>query len=716
MADSFHSASWYRVADLRPRLRTHALLHRHVYRGRVWYVLQDAASGKSHRFSPAAYRIIGLMDGERTVDELWQAVSTEAGDEAPTQDEVIRLLGQLHAIDALICDAIPDSEELFRRFRKHNRMKLKQRLWSPLAVRLPLIDPERFLERTYPYVAPLFSRWGAFICFFVIATAAVFAGINWVELTEDVVDRALTPANLLILWLVYPVVKSFHELGHGYAVKHAGGEVHEIGVMFLVFIPVPYVDATAAWGVRDKGRRMLIGAAGILVELLIGSLALAVWLNIEDGVIHAIAYNVMLICGVSTLLFNGNPLLKFDGYYVLSDALEIPNLGNRSTQYLSYLVQRYLFRIESASTPANTRGERVWCFVYGIAAFVYRLFIMFVIILYVGGKFFAIGVLLALWAVTTQILVPISKGVLFLFNDPRLHRQRGRSIGIAAAVFTAVVATMTLVPAPFWTLADGVVWPSERSYIRAGADGFVDEMLVSSGNFVRAGQPLLQMRDPFLEMRLRVLEASVRELNSQLTLARATDRVQVALIREELASESAELARAKERVEALLVHSSRSGRVIIPDETDAVGRFIRKGERLAYVIEPEDLLTVRVVVTDDEVALIAESTQSVLIRSSTWGSLVWDGHIRRQVPGGTTRLPSTALGTAGGGKILVDPGSNDSLTTMKRVFEVDVALPLSAQPEFVGQRMYVRFDHGSLPVAKQLYRSLRRLFLARFSV
>ncbi|PLW82819.1 peptidase M50 [Kineobactrum sediminis] len=679
-------------------------------------MLQDAASGKSHRFSPAAYRFIGLMDGERSVDELWQSVSTDAGDEAPTQDEVIRLLGQLHAVDALICDAIPDSEELFRRFSKHDRMKFKQRLWSPLAVRLPLIDPERFLERTYPLIAPLFSRWGAFIFFSVIAVGAVFAGIHWVDLTEDVVDRALTPTNLLILWLVYPVVKAFHELGHGYAVKHAGGEVHEIGVMLLVFIPVPYVDATAAWGVRDKGRRMLIGAAGILVELLIGSLALAVWLHIEDGMIHGIAYNVMLICGVSTLLFNGNPLLKFDGYYVLSDALEIPNLGTRSTQYLSYLVQRYLFRLESASSPANTPGERVWCFIYGIAAFIYRLLIMFIIILYVGGKFFAIGVLLALWAVTTQILVPISKSVLFLFNDSRLHRHRGRSIGLAAAVLTGIVVTTTLLPAPFWTLADGVVWPSERSYIRAGADGFVAKLLVSSGDFVEPDQPLLRMRDPFLEMRLKVLEGSVRELNSQLTLARATDRVQVALIREELASESAELARAKERVEALLVHSSRSGRVIIPDETDAVGQFIRKGERLAYVIEPEDLLTVRVVVSDDEVALIAESTRSVLVRSSSWDPSVWEGQIRRQVPGGTTRLPSTALGTTGGGTILVDPRSNDGLTTLERVFEVDVALPLAAQPEFIGQRMYVRFDHGSLPVAQQLYRALRRLFLARFSV
>ena len=107
MSDSIFSPSWYRVADLKPRLRQHAELHRHDYRGKVWFVLQDHAGGRSHRFTPAAYRLIGLMDGERTVQELWDNFIEQEGDEAPTQDEVIRLLGQLHAADVLICDVTP---------------------------------------------------------------------------------------------------------------------------------------------------------------------------------------------------------------------------------------------------------------------------------------------------------------------------------------------------------------------------------------------------------------------------------------------------------------------------------------------------------------------------------------------------------------------------------------------------------------------------------
>ena len=127
MGDTLFSPSWYRVAELKPRLRSHAQIHRHDYRGKVWFILQDHASGKSHRFTPGAYRFIGMMDGKRTVQELWDAITSQAGDKAPTQDEVIRLLGQIHAADALICDVTPDSRELFRRHERSERMKLKQR-------------------------------------------------------------------------------------------------------------------------------------------------------------------------------------------------------------------------------------------------------------------------------------------------------------------------------------------------------------------------------------------------------------------------------------------------------------------------------------------------------------------------------------------------------------------------------------------------------------
>src|SRR5262249_15033873 len=158
-------------------------------------------------------------------------------------------------------------------------------------------------------VRPLFGWFGALIWLSAITAGLVLAGLNWSALTENVVDRALAPQNLLLLWLVYPLVKAVHELGHAYATKIYGGEVHGFGVMFFVFVPVPYVDASAASGFPDKRQRMVVGAIGIAVEMLLAAVAVLVFTHATIGPVHAAAYNVILIGGVSTLLFNGNPLL-----------------------------------------------------------------------------------------------------------------------------------------------------------------------------------------------------------------------------------------------------------------------------------------------------------------------------------------------------------------------------------------------------------------------
>ena len=342
MSDALFSPSWYRVANLKPRIRAHTQIHRHEYRGKIWFLLQDHAANRSHRFTPAAHYFIGLMDGSRTVQEIWEATCAHLGDEAPTQEEIIRLLGQLHSADALLSDVTPDSLEVFRRYQQHQRMQWKRRLWTPLALRFPIFDPDRFLQRTMKYVAPLFSWFGIILWLIVVGTGVVLAAIHWTDLTKDVLDRILAPRNLLLLWLVYPFVKAMHEFGHAYATKKWGGEVHEIGIMLLVLTPVPYVDASSSLGFRSKYKRMLVGAIGILTELFIGALALLIWLNIEPGGIRSVCYNIMLICGVSTVFFNGNPLLRFDGYYVFNDLIEVPNLGTRANKYMGYLVQKYV--------------------------------------------------------------------------------------------------------------------------------------------------------------------------------------------------------------------------------------------------------------------------------------------------------------------------------------------------------------------------------------
>jgi putative peptide zinc metalloprotease protein len=236
-------------------------------------VIQDHVSGRYHRFTPSAHYYISMMDGNQTIQQLWEQCIEHLGDDAPSQDEIIQMLGQLHAADVLLTDATLDAGDLMRRNVLHRRMSLKQRFMNPMALRFPLFDPEKFLNRTIRYLGPLMGWSGLLLWILVVVSAIVLIGQHWSELTENIVDRILAPQNLLVLWLVYPVVKAFHELGHAYAVKKWGGEVHEIGIMLLVFMPIPYVDASAASAFRDKRKRMLVGAAGILVELFLAAIA-----------------------------------------------------------------------------------------------------------------------------------------------------------------------------------------------------------------------------------------------------------------------------------------------------------------------------------------------------------------------------------------------------------------------------------------------------------
>ena len=715
MTDTLFSPSWYRVAALKPRIRAHVQIHRQAFRGKVWFVLQDYAAERSHRFSPAAHRFIGLMDGERTVQEVWEATCAHLGDEAPTQEETIRLLGQLHAADALLCDVPPDSMEVFRRYERHERQLWKRRFMTPLALRFPILDPDRFLVRTLPTVAPLFGWLGAVIWLIVVTLGAVLAAAHWTDLTKDITDQVFSPQNLVLLWFVYPVVKVFHELGHAYATRKWGGEVHEIGIMLLVLTPVPYVDASAATGFRDKRQRMVVGAAGIAVELFLGALALFVWLNVEPGVVRAIAYNVMLISGVSTLLFNGNPLLRFDGYYVLSDALEIPNLGARSNQYFGYLFQRYVLGAKDATSPAETQGERVWMLIYAITSFVYRLLIMFAIVMFIAGKFFIVGVLLAIWALATQVVMPIGKNLSFLVNSPTLRRNRGRSLIVSAVIATVVLVVLFVVPAPSWTRAEGVVWAPEEAQVRAATEGFVADLLVASDSEVVRGQPLIKAVDPFLTASVAVLEAQLQELTAQHDDVLFNDRVKAAMIAKEMAALQASLERSRERERDLVWSSPGEGRFVLPNAVDLAGRFVTKGQLLGYVLQPK-ALTVRVVLAQDDIAQVRQHTKSVEIMLAGWDARPVVAKIHREVPGGSADLPTAALGSTGGGQFAVDPRDSKGVKTLTRVFQLELELPAAEGSPYLGSRVYVRFDHGHEPAAFQLYRSFRRLVLRRFDV
>ena len=713
--DGLISPHWYRVEKLKPKLHNHIETHRHEYRGLIWYLLEDTTTGRNHRFNPAAYQFIGQLDGKRTVHEIYSQISEQLNDFAPGQQEIIQILGQLHAADLIKTDTLINTEELFERNIQHKKSQLQQRLTNPVAQKIALWDPEEFLNRHFPRVQWIFSLPVALAWLLLIIYSLIQASLHWSAINQHFILVALSPYNLLLTFLLYPPIKILHELGHAFSAKLEGGEVHEMGINFLMFIPVPYVNVSTATHFRSKYKRMLVSAAGILVESFLAALGLLLFLASEPGLVQNIGFNIFMIGGISSLFFNGNPLLKYDGYYILADALSIPNLYQRSGQYWRYLFQYYLFGLKQVSSPVNASGEAFWFISYSISSTLYRLAVLWFIFVVVTEKFFLLGVILAGWLVGFQVILPVFKAIRFILGSPTLHHQRGRAILSSVFVLGLITVTTGIIPIPSYTLAQGVVWQPDEAQLKAQQDGFAGPLNISNNQRVAAGTPVLQLEDPFLKAQLKIAQARVNELHNEYRAKRVSNRVEAGITLEALRVAESELQHVLEKSRSMSVTAFKSGQILLPDADDLPGRFVRQGDLLGYILD-DGPPTVRMVINQDNIGQLRQSILDIQVRFASHPHLEYSAVISREAPEATYKLPSAALSTAGGGQFIVNPDTGDPLQTLEKIFLVDLNFDPQQQNIPLGTRAYVRINHGSEPLATQWYRRIRQVFLRQFNV
>jgi putative peptide zinc metalloprotease protein len=713
VAESFFSPVWYRVANLHPRLRSHVRVLRRIYRDQVWFVLQDKTSGRHHRVNHAAYEFVGRLDGRHSVQQIWDTVVEKLGEHAPSQDEVIRLLIQLNESDLMQCEVTPDVAELFRRRDERARKRFTGNI-NPLAFRLPLFDPSRLLSRFDPLARAVFQPWMLLVWIAVVASGLALAITHWQPIQAHAAVHMFTPRYLLLLWICYPIIKAFHELGHALAVRAWGGEVPELGVSVLVLVPMPYVDASAASAFREKYRRVGVSAMGIMVELLVAAVATFVWWNVESGLTQDIAFVTMFIGGVSTVLFNGNPLLRFDGYYVLADLLDLPNLGQRSNAYLSYLAQRHLFGVTAAASPATGVAERLWLFCYGLASCAYRILVSMLIVFWVSAKSIVLGVAIAGWTLVAVVVKPALAGLRFLFSSQQLAARRMRAMSATALALCGLAAFVCLVPVPIATQADGVVWLPEQAKVRAATDGFVGQLLATDGARVKKGQALVVMSDPLLIAQQKSLVAKLAALDVRYQRELQDSPVRAQSVAQEIKSVRSQLEEVEDRIGHLLVVSSLDGVLVLPHGEDMLSGFVGKGAVLAHVL-PADDISVRVVLAQDDVQLVRERVRGIAVRLNENGGPTLSANLVREIPAASNELPSAALGDRGGGRIPTDPSDPEGLRTLEPMFAFDLKIPAKAV-ERVGTRVQARFDHGAQPLVHRWERALHGLVLKHFQV
>lgn len=745
------SAQWHRVAGLRPRLPSNIRMTRQWVRGQRWHVLQDPHSGQSCRLNAAAYAVAARLDGQADLQTLWQQLDSHPtlidGSEPPSQDEVLGIVQQLQRHRLLHFDEAPDFGALATPVDADTAPQANasagsaptetpsQRRNSLMAWRVPLLDPQAWLVRGTPLAEALFSGTGLLL--WTALMVALLAGLvlHGDALQAHALTWMHTPRYLLLATLSYPAIKACHEAAHALAVRRWGGAVHEAGLTLMLLMPVPYVDASAAHGFARSWQRAMVSAAGIMAELALAAIGLWCWRLSDTGLVHDLGFIVWFVGGVSTVLFNANPLQRLDGYHLLTDALQLPNLGTRSRRWWQAALERWLrgTPAEQATTAmpdtaAHAPGERPWLIAYAPLSWAYQLALWAGLSWWLGGVAAWLGWLMAGVTIWLSLVMPTWRtlrmawqALLWTSSTGADGPPRARVIGRMLCLLGLPV--LLCLPWPDRTVVQGVVWAPDEALVRPEADGLVSAVHQPDGAQVQAGDLLVSLHNPrLLAERARIAAQLAQAEQGEFSLI-GLDSAKAGQASDQVQRWQAQLAHVDEQLSALAVRAHRAGRLVLPQAPDLPGRYVHRGELLGHVLGQE-APTVRVAVAETEVTALRDAARSVSVRLHAQGAQAWPAAMLRDSIGATRALPSAALSQDMGGEILTAPQDEHHLQTLRPVVLMDVQLQRPAHQAVdtdgrmngrLGQRAWVRFDLGWSPLPWQAWRWVHRRALSDFN-
>ncbi|MCA9306783.1 MAG: HlyD family efflux transporter periplasmic adaptor subunit [Phycisphaerales bacterium] len=683
-----YSSSWHRVCDLRPRVRAGVRVTRQRFRGRLWYLFHDPSSTSHYRMSRPAYAFAGLLDGRRTVDEAWRIANESLKDEAPTQDEAITVLGQMHTSNLLHGELAGDAELLLRRRTRQRQREARGYILNILFARFRVADPDALLGVLRPVLGPLFSVPGLIGWIAMMIVGAAIAAVHWDRLVSEATGL-ISASNLVLLYGASVLGKLAHEAAHGVACKQmqhreGAGEsssgVHAIGVMLLVLIPLPYVDASSAWTFRSRYRRAVVGAAGMMADLLLAAIAMIVWSRTApDSMVHRLALNLAFVGSVSSLVFNANPLMRFDGYYILTDLIGQPNLYQRSREAMLRLLRRWLFGMRDEPVLTVSRNETAGLCAYAACAAVYRVLILVGIIALIATQWFALAIPLAFVGVIAFAVVPVGRLFAYLANNPALGRHRRRASLVTGGLAVFALGVVSLIPVPDRVRAVGVVEPVDATDVYAESAGVLDFVAEASG-VVAPDAALVSLLNPELDSEIGATEARLEA--AALSRRRATGVDPAAELafgeRERALRDRLESLRA--RRSALDIHASAGGVWVPASAAVVTGAYVRRAEPLGRVVDSAHL-RVRAAVSQQQAGVVDASSEQVEIR---------------------------ARGSADRSIVAERSGVQRAGEDAEEPFEVLIGLDGST-PLRVGQRVSVRFEAAPKPILTQVVRAARQM-------
>lgn len=722
---------------MRPDLRA----RQHRYQGRIYWVVKDPIGLQYFRFEEEEFAILQMLDGQSSLDDIAERFEREFPPQTIRTEELQQFIGMLHRSGLVITDAAGQGVQLKKRRDERVYKERLGMLANILFLRFKGIDPERILNFLYPWVRWFFTVPAMIVCIMLGLSALMLIVVQF-----DVFQSRLpsfqsffAAQNWLWLGLTLAVTKVLHEFGHGLSCKHFGGECHEIGVMLLVLTPCLYCNVSDSWMLPNRWHRAAIGAAGMYVELVLASIATFVWWFTEPGPLNYICLNVMFISSVSTVLFNANPLLRYDGYYILSDILEIPNLRQKASTILSRKLGKWCLGLEEPDDPFLPKRKQALFALYTVAAAIYR-WVIVLSILYFLNKVFepyglkVLGQLIALAAAYGLVIQPLVQLYKFFKVPGRLGKVKRWRMYTTLGLIAAVVGAVLLVPLPSHVYCSLVVQPRGADSIYVAVDGILEEVLVQPGDQVEKDQPLAQLSNIDVDISIADLAGQQKIYETQLQgLLRLSyeDRrasARIAEVTETLQSITEQLAKRREDHEKLRLVATRAGTVLPPNlvqerpnpgaqlptwsgypfDPENIGATLVIGTKLCQIGDPRRL-EARLVIDQNDIPFVAPG-QEVEILLAQSAQQVFEGTIEN-VSSENLKSSPPNLSSLHGGDLPTQMDSSGVPRPLNPVYEAVVPLPEDEQGLLrIGLTGQAKITTAPRTLASRLGRYLSRTF------
>ncbi|MBI1918512.1 MAG: biotin/lipoyl-binding protein [Planctomycetes bacterium] len=730
---------------VRLRLRSDLSITPQKYEGKTYYVVKDPVSLRYYRFKEQEHYLLGFMDGSHTLDEAQKEYEKRFRPERLTLEDLEAFAQQLITAGLAQNESPNAGKLLLDQRKKRKRSQLMQAITNVLYIKIPLYDPDVLLSKMLRYLSFVFSIWFFLLSIAVMVSAVLLVTIHFETFRSKLpsYQEFFSFKTVVYLWIALGIVKVIHEFGHGLSCKTFGGEVHEMGLLFLVFSPCLYCNVSDSWTLPSKWKRIIISAAGIYVELVIAAIATWVWWNTpKDPFINNMSLSLMVVCSVSTVVFNANPLMRYDGYYVLADWIEIPNLRERSNRYLTNLFLEHALGVEVQPEPYMALWRRCLFVGYAIVSYIYRWIITFVILyfLYNWLKPYKLGVLsgmLALAALGSMVGWPLYRLGKNIHKRGRLPDMKPIRVTVTCSIFAALILAAFIIPLPVSRVtAEGIVELEPESWAPVPvplADNndhaVLTALYIKDGQRVNKGDVLAKFTNREYERNIATAEQEANASREKKTrLEQASPRNE-----EEIKRTEQELGRAVENYQVFSdllrrfgeVKAPRTGIIMSPPSIDDVGKRWDKKQSLCKIGAADDppqggrRLRVLIPVTPANYNLLqqdmrapgqSESLLPVSIRVHGMGRQAWRGRL--------TTLPQSEAGTIPpllsnktGGPVAVKPGTRpEQLIPQTQQYLVAIELVEPDVDMHPGVRAKVKIHCRKRPLSWWVWRSVNDLF------